>query len=276
MGAVLGLAFGVGLLLVITGVVRRPEQRRSARPRTDPVATVRTSAGSLIAGLLGAVGCLVLTAIPMAALLAGVAAASVPFLLRRRSRHQQQRAQAAAWPDAVDGLLSATRAGVPLSEAICEAAVVGPEPLRAGFARYAAVWRRGGSFEEALAALQRFCQDPSADRVAVSLALAAQTGGSNVGRVLATQADFLRSDLRMRGEIDARQSWTVSAARVAVAAPWLAMAALSLRSEAAKAYATPLGAAVLLVTALVGVASYAAMRRIAALPAPQRLPEVGT
>ena len=79
----------------------------------------------------------------------------------------------------------------------------------------------------------------------------------------------------MRGEIDARQSWTVNAARVAVAAPWLAVAALSVRGEAAAAYASAAGAAVLLVTAVVGVGAYWAMTRIAALPSPQRLPEVG-
>jgi len=92
--------------------------------------------------------------------------------------------------------------------------------------------------------------------------------------MLATQGDFLRTDLRLRGEIDARQSWTVSAARVAVAAPWLAVAALSIRGESAAAYASAAGAAVLLVTAIIGVVAYWAMTRIAALPQPQRLPDV--
>jgi len=123
--------------------------------------------------------------------------------------------------------------------------------------------------------MQRHFADPTADRVIVSLAMAADAGGRNVGVVLATQGDFVRADLRMRGEIDARQSWTVNGARVAVAAPWLAVAVLSIRGDAAAAYATPMGAAVLLVVAVVGVVAYWVMTRIAALPQPHRLPEVG-
>lgn len=271
MGAVVGLVFGIGLLLLLTGIARpRPHLGASRRKAFSP----RNAAATLLAMLLAGTVTLVLTAIPMAALIAAVAAGAVPVMLRRHRSQRRRRAQVAAWPDAVDGLLTAVRAGISLSEAITEAAVVGPEPLRAGFRVYASCWRRGGTFRDSLAAMQRYFSDPAADRVIVSLALAAQAGSANVGRVLATQGEFLRSDLRMRAEIDAKQSWTVSAARVAVAAPWCAVAAVSVRGESAQAYATPAGAVVLLLAALVCTVAYWAMTKIAALPQPARLPEV--
>jgi len=273
MGAAVGLAFAVGVLLVIVGLsAPAGSARRSRRSR----ATVRPAdlGVALLSALAAATATLVATAVPMAALLAGFAAAAAPWLIRRRTERQRGTARAAAWPDAIDGLLTAVRAGVPLAEAMDDAARTGPEPLRAGFGRYASTWRRGGTFRQGLLSMQQYFADATTDRVVVSLALAAEAGGSGVGKVLATQGEFLRSDLRMRGEIDARQSWTVSAARVAVAAPWLAVAAVSLRSESAQAYATAAGAVVLAVAAVVCVAAYAAMRRIARLPQPARLPEL--
>jgi tight adherence protein B len=273
MGAVVGLAFAVGILLVIVGFTT-PSAAASNSSRRRVSVRPADIGSALLWGLAAAVLVLVVTAVPMAAVLAGLAAAATPSLIRRRKAHQRRAERAAAWPDAVDGLLTAVRAGVPLAEAMCDAARSGPEPLRDGFAQYASTWRRGGTFRQSLRRMQQYFADPASDRVVVSLALAAEAGGSSVGKVLATQGEFLRSDLRMRGEIDARQSWTVSAARVAVAAPWFAVAAVSLRTESAQAYATPVGAAVLAATAVVCIAAYIAMRRIAALPQPARLPEL--
>ena len=67
--------------------------------------------------------------------------------------------------------------------------------------------------------------------------------------MLRTLSAMVRDDARTRGEIAARQSWTVSAARLAVAAPWLTLVLLCTRTEAAHAYATPAGAVVLTLAA---------------------------
>ena len=75
----------------------------------------------------------------------------------------------------------------------------------------------------------------------------------------------------MRGEIAARQSWTVSAARMAVAAPWITLALLCTRPEAAAAYRTTVGACVLVVAALTSVIAYRLMMRIGRLPTERRM-----
>ena len=273
MGAVLGLAFAVGLMLLGLGL-------STEAPRRDAVVDLRGMVRALgVAAAAGAAAgsvAFAVTGVAMVGLLSAAAAAALPTLVRRRRSRQRRRLQQEAWPDAVDGLLGAVRAGVPLPEAMCDAAVDGPEPLRGGFADFARAWRRGASSQESLRCLQRHFADPAADRVVASLSLATESGGEHVGRVLATQGDFLRADLRLRKEIEARQSWTVNGARVAVAAPWLAVALMSVRGESASAYATGAGSIVLLVTAGLCVLAYWAMTSIASLPRPERLPEVGT
>ncbi|HAN71829.1 MAG TPA: type II secretion system protein F, partial [Actinobacteria bacterium] len=68
-----------------------------------------------------------------------------------------------------------------------------------------------------------------------------------------------------------RQSWTVSAARMAVVAPWLTLLLLSTRPEAVAAFATPAGAAVLVLAAAMSVLAYALMLRVSRLPELPRL-----
>ncbi len=271
MELIAALGFGVGLLLALQGAFGPPKQPSRRRSGGHVLADLARTVG---VGLATGVVVLLVTAVPIAAVLAACAGAALPSMARRRRAERLRRARAAAWPDAVDDILTAVRAGVPLPDALCDVAVGGPEALRPGFAVFAAAWRRGSSFPGSLLALQTYFADASADRVVVSLAMAARSGGSDVGRVLATLSDFLREDLRMRGEIEAKHSWTVSAARVSVAAPWVAVVLVCLRGEAAEAFATPAGALVLLVTAVVGAIAYWAMIKIAALPVAARLPEL--
>ena len=82
---------------------------------------------------------------------------------------------------------------------------------------------------------------------------------------------MLREDMRTRGELEARQSWTVNGAKVAVAAPWLVLALLSTRPQAAAAYATTTGAVILLVGAVVSVIAYRLMLRLGRLPEEERM-----
>ena len=63
--------------------------------------------------------------------------------------------------------------------------------------------------------------------------------------MLRTLAAFLRDDLAARREIEARQSWTVVAARVAAAAPWVVLLLVSSRAQGARAFDSTAGFAVL-------------------------------
>jgi tight adherence protein B len=175
------------------------------------------------------------------------------------------------WPDVVDHLRSAIRAGLSLPEAIIQLGENGPEELRHVFRDFGADYRAGGQFDGSLTKLKDRLADPVADRIVEALRLTREVGGSDLGKLLGTLAEFLREDSRTRSELEARQSWTVNAARLAVAAPWIVMLLLATRPEAVQAYNTPMGAGVLLGGLVVSLICYSVMLRIGALPPDERV-----
>ena len=283
MGALLGLSFGLGLLLVLTPFLGHRTKKRTKPAKVDRIDGLIHAAGIprlTRSGLVGtcvgssvvvAAGTLIVTAMPMVAVLAGFAAASVPIVLLRRRIAQQSKARQQAWPDAVDQLASAVRAGLALPEAVADLSRRGPAPLRVSFTEFDAEYRASGSFTRALDALQDALADSVADRVCASLRIARDVGGSDLGQVLRTLSALLREDLRTRGEIAARQSWTVNAARMSVAAPWVTLALLSTRPEAVAAFTTWTGTALLAAAAVVSLVAYRLMRMLGRLPTPERV-----
>lgn len=274
-GALLGLALGLGVLLVMQGVMTprtaRPGRESRLRVLIDQAGLPRVGPSALVGACfaLGAIAGLLALAVSgvlVVGVLATLVAGFLPLVVLRRRARTRSIALRAAWPDAVDMLGSAVRAGMSLPEAVIDLGVRGPEALRPAFRSFAADYRASGSFAVALDLLKDDMGDPVADRVVVSLGIAREVGGSDLGRVLATLSDFLRQDARARGEIEARQSWTVNAARVAVAAPWITLLLLCTRPETVAAYSTTTGAIILLGSAALSVVAYRVMTAIGRLP----------
>ena len=274
-GAVIGLGGGLGLLLILLGLTA-PRAQRQARTswlrRTIDQAGLERVGPSAIVGAcvaLAAVSGLlvvVISGVLILGLLAAIVFGYIPLAVLRRKARTRGIALRSAWPDAVDMLGSAVRAGMSLPEAVIDLGVRGPEALRPAFRSFAADYRASGSFALALDGLKQSLGDPVADRVIVSLGIAREVGGSDLGRVLATLSDFLRQDARARGEIEARQSWTVNAARVAVAAPWITLLLLCTRPETVAAYSTTMGAIIILGSAALSIVAYRVMTAIGKLP----------
>lgn len=212
-----------------------------------------------------------LTGVPAIALCFAVMAGWVPVAVvrvRARSRRSHLRD---LWPDAVDNVTSAVRAGLALPEALAQLSVRGPEELRPAFAEFASDYRTTGRFNDCLDRLKERLADPVGDRLVESLRIAREVGGSDLGSLLRTLSTFLREDARTRSELETRQSWTVNAARLAVAAPWIVLALLSTRPESVQAYNTSTGVLVLAVGAVATVVAYRIMVRIGRLPEEERV-----
>ena len=128
-----------------------------------------------------------------------------------------------------------------------------------------------GDLVGALERLGARVADPIADRVVQTLVLAHRVGGRELGRVLRTLSAFLRDDVAARREIESRQSWTVVAARVAAAAPWLVLLLVASRPQGARAFDSATGIAVMLVGGAVTVVGYRMMLRIGRLPEEARI-----
>jgi tight adherence protein B len=236
---------------------------RAGLDRVSPSAIIGACAAlAVVSGLL----VLAISGVAILGLLAAVVFGYLPIAVLRRRARSRGIALRSAWPDAVDMLASAVRAGMSLPEAVIDLGARGPEALRPAFRSFAADYRATGSFALALEELKERLGDPVADRVIVSLGIAREVGGTDLGRVLATLSDFLRQDARARGEIEARQSWTVNAARVAVAAPWITLLLLCTRPETVAAYSTTTGALIILGSAALSIVAYKVMTAIGRLP----------
>jgi tight adherence protein B len=284
MGALLGLLAGVGVLLMWRSGPRRP----APKPRSSPTLSQRTTELLAQAGypsirpqqlfvLCGVAGVVTFTAVVAVsrsgsiALTFGGFAAYAPVAIVKMRRRQRTTELRELWPDVTDNLCSAIRAGMSLPEAVGQVAVRGPEQLREAFAAFAADYRATGRFGDCLDALKARLADPVADRIVESLRVTREVGGSDLGRLLRTLSQFLREDARTRAELETRQGWTVNAARLALAAPWVVLAMLALRPQTVAAYNSPAGVLVLAVGGGVSLLAYRVMLRIARLPEPARV-----
>lgn len=174
----------------------------------------------------------------------------------------------AVWPDAVDDVASAIRAGMSLPHAVCHLAHHGPVELQSTFAQVETTYLSSGDFLRALDHVRQLRQ-PVAIKFVSAISVAYQVGGSELGTVLRALSDAVRDEVKLRGEIDARQSWTVNGARLAVAAPWVTVLLLSVRNSAAQVYASSAGIKLLAACAVLTGIAYFIMVRIGTLPEQQ-------
>lgn len=278
----MGVVLGLGLMLVWWSAwegTPRPAARRAwildledklARAGLESVGVGALAVGCLAAGLLaGAVAWMVTGAVTLAGCFALAAAGSPLAWVSARARKRAALLRA-AWPAAIDSLASGIRAGLALPEAVARIADRGPQELRPAFEAFARDYRATGRFGEALDGLKASLADPVADRIVEALRLARDVGGAEVGRILRALATMLRDDARTRGELEARQSWTVNGARLAVAAPWVLLLVLGTRPATVAAFDTPTGLLVLLGGALACVVAYRLMMAAGRLPAEER------
>jgi len=284
MSAILGLILGLGLFLVWSACWVEPVA--AAAPRDGWQARLHdqlvqagapaVKPGSLVGACLGigAAGWLVVGALvqsPVLGLAFGVMVGWAPLTVVRSRAARHRARMREVWPEVVDSLASGLRAGMALPEALASLAVRGPAPVRPAFEAFAKDYRASGRFSDCLDLLKVRLADPVADRIVEAMRLTRDVGGTDVGRLLRTLSEFLRDDARTRGELEARQSWTVNAARLAVAAPWVVLAMLATRAQNAQAFNSPTGFTVLVVGGAASMIAYRIMMRVGRLPVEARV-----
>jgi tight adherence protein B len=283
MGALLGLLFGAGLLLIWRSGPRAPEPKTARRGWSVKRGELIRQAGIESVSsyqLLGLQLFAAVLALGVIELITGTVAVAVcfalfafvaPISMVRRMRQRRQVALRELWPEAIDNLASAVRAGMSLPEGVSALATTGPEQLRSAFGRFASAYRASGRFNDCLDSLKHDLADPVGDRVCETLRVAREVGGTDLGTVLRTLSELLRVDARTRSELETRQGWTVSAARLAVAAPWLVLLLLGSQSTTLRSYDSSGGVLLLAIGGGVCVAAYRVMLRIGRLPEEPRV-----
>lgn len=273
---VCGLVCGLGLVLAASpwftpAPVRAPwgPWRRLTedvgRARVPGLTAVRLVILSLAAGLASAASALAVTGAWPVALIVSLGVAFLPYagVVSRVGAHAKT--VRAAWPEVIDAMVSGVRAGTSLPQVLCDLADEGPVPLRFAFEAFSRDYSANGRFASALDRMKEEIADPVADRIVEALRIARSVGGADLTRLLQDLALLLREDARVRGELEARQSWTVGAARLGLAAPWVVLLLLSGGGGSAAVWNSPGGIAVLCSGAGICVIAYLTMKALSRL-----------
>jgi tight adherence protein B len=225
---------------------------------------------SVLIGVLSGALAQALLRVGALSLCAAVVGGLIPALLigwRARTRRASNRA---LWPDVVDHLVGAVRSGLALPDAVSSLAYYGPEDLRPEFLAFEWDYRSTGSFGGCLDRLKQSLADPVPDRILETLRMARDVGGSDLTVVLRSLAAYLREDIAIRSEVEARQSWIRNAAKLGAAAPWCILLLLATRPEAALAYNSTAGAMLITGGAAVSAIAYRIMLSVGRLPRERR------
>jgi tight adherence protein B len=229
------------------------------------VAAVIFAVGSVAASTVWLV-----TGLSALAVLAGAAGAVAPVVFLRGRRLRLRRSRRQLWPDVCDLLIASIRVGLSLPDAVASLAESAPAALRPAFVVFARDLRASGRFEASLDRLKSALADPIGDRIAETLRMARQVGGTELISVLRALSSSVRADAALRGEVEARQSWIRGAAVLGAIAPWIILGLLVMRPEGAEAYGTAEGVLVICLGAAVSVLAFDIMVRIGRLPEPRR------
>ncbi|MEO9246681.1 type II secretion system F family protein [Citricoccus nitrophenolicus] len=282
MALLLGLMLGSGLFLVWWSFWPRdtaphaPRRDSRMRQALAQAGVERVGPAGLVAAMIGCgivalLAVFILTRALPIALCFGAFGALVPWVAVTWQAKKRRTLLRDVWPDAVDHLRSAIRAGLTLPEALIQLGEKGPVELQPAFREFARDYRSGLRFTDSLDHLKFRMADPVADRLIASLRLTREVGGADIGNLLSTLSEFLREDARTRSELESRQSWTVNAARLAVAAPWVVLLLLGTQPEAVRVYQTFSGLLVLAAGLVVSFICYQLMLKIGTLPPEQRV-----
>ncbi len=155
---------------------------------------------SMGVGFAFAVGVYVPTGFGIAAILAGMAGATIPMVYVRRRREQRLTAFEEALPDALDLLARAIRAGHPIGSGIKIVADEAGEPVASEFLRTFEEQRFGLPFEDTMLALT--VRVPLIDlRMLVAAILIQREVGGNLAEVLDNLGDVIRQRFTVRRQL---------------------------------------------------------------------------
>jgi Flp pilus assembly protein TadB len=212
--ALLGAGVALAVLLLVSGLrarPKRPKQPRAARRQSLGISAVRLAVVLAVAALVG-----VATRWPVAAVLAGVAAYTLPAVIGPDRTHKRTLARVeaiAAWAENLSGTL---RSAAGLEQTIVETAAVAPAEIRDELIALGAAPRAGIRLPAALRGFARDMADPTADLVANVLLQAAEHEARDISGSLAGVGRAARRQASARLRIATGRARTRTSVRIII------------------------------------------------------------
>ena len=274
----MAVAVIVLVALVGAGILATPSLPRIERPLrawldecglagipVGVVAVVLVAVALVVSGIVS-----VVVPIAVMAPIALVASLAIPIAVLDSARTRRRTVAQSRWPDIIDSIRMALRAGTSLGDAFSAAATQVPREWSVPWGRAVTDLNRGAPVDDVILSLRREFAEPIADRVCDAILIAHELGGTELPRVLEELARAVRDDIRLRREATSRQSWVRHAARLGSAAPWVLVVLLGSRAENRDAFSSPAGTSLLVACAGATVVAYIVMTALGRLPDPAR------
>ena len=221
--------------------LRRPRSPRRPLPalllaRLDPALAATgnriglphlAATGVIVASMIGLTAAVIQLRLALAIALAGAGAVGAPALLRWLVQSRYQRQFLDIFPDALDLIVRAVRAGLPASEAIELAAREVPTPVGSEFQRMLDEMRIGVEMEDALQDAAERIRVPDFRFFVVSLLLQRRTGGG-IAETLANLSTIIRQRKSLRQKARALAAEAKASATIVAIMPFVAGAGLFL------------------------------------------------
>lgn len=212
----------------------RDELTRTGRPIS------LTTYAKWTAATVGAVFLLAIALLhgrPLVALaVAGAAGFFVPRLVIRRMAMRRLAAFTRQFPDAIDLIVRALRAGLPLSEALNTISQECADPVGAEFRKVVGALAISRSVEDSLWEIERTIDSPELRFFIISISTQMQTGG-NLGETLGNLSTILRQRSQMRMKVKAMTGEARASAGVLGSLPFVIGLLMSVTNPA---YIAPL------------------------------------
>ncbi len=169
------------------------------------------------------------------------------------------------WPSVIESLRSAAQSAMSILDSLRDIADSKHLIVARDFAHLCDATDRGLRLDSALEQLKSRFAIAVCDSTIETLRLVNESGGNGFISALDQQAQAVRERTTVIGQIRAKQAWVIGTAKMAVIAPWLVVAMLSLRPENASAYNSAEGSAILLLGLIASSVALKLIEKIAHL-----------
>lgn len=183
----------------------------------------------------------------------------------------RQRDFDAAWPQLFDSFQSAAISGVALREQLEYLANRGPDALQNEFRGLLELYDAGFEVDQLMPQLRKRFSNRHADLLALLIELDSELGGHGMAITYQRAAVQVRQEQGELSQLQAKQGWVSASAKLALLAPWLIALVLIQLPQNRAAFATEIGAIVLVTGLALSLFAYALVNRLGQLPLPDRV-----
>jgi tight adherence protein B len=191
-------------------------------------------------------------------------------VLRLRGEARQRNFDA-SWPQVFDTFQSGAISGVVFREQLDYLANQGPTALRVELLGLLQLYDEGFEIDQLMPIMRKRFANRHADLLALLIELDSELGGQGMSITYQRAAVQVRKEQGELSQLQAKQGWVSSSAKLALLAPWLVALVLVQLPQNREAFATEMGALILILGLALSLVAYALVNRLGRLPLPGRV-----